>query len=78
MSIFFLLIVVVYGGMHVLAFLRARSAFAFGPAPGAALALFMLFMVFAVFLIRALENLDYEISARALAYFAYCWMAALF
>jgi predicted MPP superfamily phosphohydrolase len=78
MSLFFLLIVFVYGGMHVFAFLRARSAFAFGPASGAALALFMLFMVFAPFVIRALEQHDYEVSARALAYLAYFWMAALF
>ena len=78
MSFFFLFIVIVYGGMHVYAFLRARIAFAFGPAAGAALALFMLFMVFAPFLVRLLEQHDYEAFARALAYLAYFWMAALF
>ncbi len=78
MSLFFLFIFVVYGGVHVYAFLRARSAFALGPAAGAALALFMLLMIFALFLIRALEQHDYEVSARALAYLAYFWMAALF
>jgi uncharacterized protein len=78
MSFFFLFIVIVYGGMHVYAFLRARIAFAFGPAAGAALALFMLFMVFAPFLVRLLEQHDYEVFARALAYLAYFWMAALF
>ncbi|MGE5809296.1 MAG: metallophosphoesterase [Nitrospirota bacterium] len=78
MSIFFLFIVFVYGGLHVYAFLRARIAFAFGPAAGAVLALFMLFMVFAPFLVRLLEQHDYEASARAFAYLAYLWMAVLF
>lgn len=78
MSLFFLFIVVVYGSLHVYAFLRARIAFAFGPAAGAVLALFMLFMVFAPFLVRLLEQHDYEASARVFAYLAYLWMAALF
>ena len=38
----------------------------------------MLLMVFAIFLVRALEDHDYEITARALAYVTYFWMAALF
>lgn len=78
MSLFFFLIVFVYGGMHVYAFLRARSAFSFGPLAGAALALFMLLMVFALFLARSLEQHDYEIPARALSYVASFWMAVLF
>ncbi len=75
---FILMVLVIYGGVHGYAFLRARTVFAFGPAAGLALGIFMLFMVFSVFLIRLLEQRDYELAARALSYVAYFWMAALF
>jgi predicted MPP superfamily phosphohydrolase len=78
MNLFFLSIFVVYGGVHVYAFLRARSAFPFGPAAGVALAVFMLLMVLGLFLIRLLEQYEYELAARVFAYLAYFWMAALF
>ncbi len=78
MSVFFLIIFSVYGGMHAYAFLKARSVFAFGPLAGAALGLFMLLMVVALFLIRALEAYEYELPAQMLSYIAYFWMAALF
>jgi predicted MPP superfamily phosphohydrolase len=78
MRLFILFVFVVYGGAHVYAFLRARSALAFGAATGIALAAFMTLMVFAVFLIRPLEQHDYDLPARVLAYISYFWMAALF
>jgi hypothetical protein len=78
MNLFFLSIFAVYGGVHVYAFLRARSAFAFGPFTGVAIAFFMLLMVLGLFLIRLLEQYEYELVARAFAYVAYFWMAALF
>jgi uncharacterized protein len=78
MSIFFLFVFLIYGGMHTYVFLRARSALSFGPAAGIALAVFMLIMVFALFLIRALEQRDHETTARIFAYVAYLWMAAIF
>jgi predicted MPP superfamily phosphohydrolase len=78
MSIFFITIFIVYGGMHTYAFFRARNALAFGAGTGAALAVFMVIMTLAPFFIRLLERHDYELSARALAYIAYLWMAALF
>jgi len=78
MILFILTIVTIYGGVHVYAFLKARSVFAFGPIVGAALASFMLLMVFAIFLVRTLEAHEYELPARMLSYVAYFWMAALF
>jgi predicted MPP superfamily phosphohydrolase len=78
MSLFFITIFAVYGGIHVYVFLRARNALDFGPITGLALALFMVLMVVAVFLIRSLEVYEYERTARVLAYLAYCWMAVLF
>jgi hypothetical protein len=78
MSIFFLTIFAVYGGMHVYAFFRARNAVAFGLGAGAFLAAFMAVMTLAPFFIRLLERHDYELSARVLSYIAYLWMAVLF
>jgi predicted MPP superfamily phosphohydrolase len=78
MILFFLTIFTVYGGVHVYAFLKARSVFALGPLVGAALASFMLLMVFSLFLIRTFESHEYELPAQVLSYIAYFWMAALF
>jgi predicted MPP superfamily phosphohydrolase len=78
MILFFLFIFVVYGSVHVYAFLRARSVVAFGPVAGIVLAAFMLMMICALFLIRSLEQHEYELTARVFAYIAYFWMAGLF
>ena len=78
MRIFFLIIFGVYGGMHVYAFVRARTALGFGPGTGIVLAIFMLLMVVAIFIVRLLEIHEYERTARFLAYLAYFWMALLF
>ncbi len=78
MSFFFFAVFTIYGGMHVYAFLRARTAVGFGPAIGIAIALFMVLMVVAIFLVRSLELHEYERTARTLAYLAYLWMAVLF
>ncbi|MCK9420123.1 MAG: metallophosphoesterase [Nitrospirae bacterium] len=78
MILFVLMIFTIYGGVHAYAFVKARSVFAFGPLVGAALGSFMLLMVFAIFLVRTLETHEYELSAQALSYVAYFWMAVLF
>ena len=62
MTLFVFFIFVVYGGVHVYAFLKARQAFGFGWAAGVVVALFMAFMVGAVFLIRSLERHDFELT----------------
>lgn len=78
MSLFFLAIFAVYGGMHVYTFFRARNVLCFGPGAGTVLAVFMLAMTFAPFFIRLLERHEYQLAARVLSYIAYLWMAALF
>lgn len=78
MSLFFLMVFVIYGSMHAYVFMRARSALAFSAPAGIAIAAFMLLMIFALFLIRALEQHEYEFLARMLAYLAYFWMATVF
>jgi predicted MPP superfamily phosphohydrolase len=78
MSLFILTFFTLYGGMHLYAFVKARSALHFGAGAGTGLAFFMLLMTVAPFLIRALERSDYEIAARALSYIGYLWLAVLF
>ncbi len=78
MSPIVLVFFTVYGGVHVYAFLRARSALGFGTAAGVALAAFMLVMVMTPFIVRVLENQGYDLTARTLAYVGYLWLAVLF
>lgn len=78
MTLFFLTVISIYGGVHAYVFLRARSALGLGHAASAWLAAFMFAMALAPFLIRALERQGLEFGARALAYIAYVWMAAIF
>ncbi len=77
MILFLLTFFTIYGGVHVYAFLKARTAFGFGWPAGAGVALFMIAMTAAPFLIRILERHGYDLPARALSYLAYLWMAAL-
>ena len=72
--IFFLL----YGAMHLYAFLKARAAFAFGAYTGACVAVFMLVMLFAPFIIRLSERAGFEVFARVTSYIGYMWMGTLF
>lgn len=78
MTLFVLTFFSIYGGMHLYAFLRARSAFGFGTIIGTAVALFMVVMTAVPFLIRGLEQGGYEISACVLSYAGYLWLAAIF
>jgi predicted MPP superfamily phosphohydrolase len=78
MSLFFLTVFLVYGGMHAYAYFRARNALGFQWGAGIALALFMLAMIVSPFLIRILEKNGYQLSARVLSHVAYIWMALIF
>jgi uncharacterized protein len=78
MILFLLTFFTIYGGVHVYAFLKARTAFGFGWPAGAGVALFMIAMTAAPILIRMFERQGYDLPARALSYLAYLWMAALF
>ncbi len=78
MSLFFLTFFAVYGGVHVYAFLKARNALGLEWRSGIFVAAFMLLMTAAPMLIRLLERMEWELSARLLAYLGYLWMAVLF
>jgi predicted MPP superfamily phosphohydrolase len=74
LTTFFLL----YGGMHLYAFLKARAAIAFGTGASICIGLFMLTMVFAPLMVFFFENLELEILAPPVSYIGYTWMGILF
>ena len=77
MILFLLIFLLVYGGLHLYMFLKAKAAFAFGTKISIYVALFLLLMVFAPILIRQLERPGLEYVARVFAYIGYTWMGIL-
>lgn len=77
MILFLLIFLLVYGGLHLYMFLKAKVAFAFGTKISICVALFLLLMVFAPILIRQLERPGLEYVARVFAYIGYTWMGIL-
>lgn len=77
MILFLLIFLLVYGGLHLYMFLKAKVAFAFGTKISIYVALFLLLMVFAPILIRQLERPGLEYVARVFAYIGYTWMGIL-
>jgi uncharacterized protein len=75
---FFLIFFILYGGMHLYAFIRARAAFAFSTPTGIVVALFMIIMIFAPVLIRLSERAGLEIVARFMSYIGYTWLGVVF
>ncbi len=74
MLTFFLL----YGSMHLYAFLKARAALAFSTAAGIGIGLFMLIMIFAPIIVRLSEKAGFEVFARLMSYIGYTWLGILF
>ena len=78
MTLFLLTFFLLYGSMHLYAFLKARAAFAFGTYTGISVAFFMLIMLFAPFVIRLSEKAGFEVFARLMSYIGYTWLGILF
>lgn len=78
MPLFLMIFFLLYGGMHLYAFLKAKAAFAFGIYTGICVALFMLVLLFAPIIIRLSEKSGFEGFARAMSYIGYTWMGVLF
>lgn len=78
MTLFLLTFLLIYGSVHLYAFLRAKAALEFSAATGVFLALFMVVMGLAPLIVRALERAGLELSARVMAYLGYTWMGVLF
>ncbi|MBI5186851.1 MAG: metallophosphoesterase [Nitrospinae bacterium] len=77
MTLFLATFFLIYGGMHVHAFLRSRGALNFGRNAGIPLGVFMLFMVFSPIAARFLEQAGFQYAARTLAWPIYTWMGFL-
>lgn len=71
---FFLL----YAGMHLYAFLKAKAALAFGLGAGIPVAVFMMTMIAAPFIVRLSEKVGWEFFARLMAHAGYTWLGILF
>jgi predicted MPP superfamily phosphohydrolase len=78
MRLFLIIFFLLYGGMHLYAFLKAKAVFAFGAYTGLCVALFMLAMLFAPVIVRSCENAGLEGFARIMSYIGYTWMGVLF
>jgi predicted MPP superfamily phosphohydrolase len=77
-SLFLFTFFLIYAGLHLYAFLKARAAIGFGTAWAICLALFMLLMIAAPFITRVLEKSGNETAARVSAYAGYTWLGLLF
>jgi predicted MPP superfamily phosphohydrolase len=78
MNLFLLSFFLVYGSMHAYAFLKARSALAFGPGTALALLLLLGILLCAPIATRLLTRHGHEDAARIAAYAGYLWMGFLF
>jgi predicted MPP superfamily phosphohydrolase len=77
MILFFLTFFLVYGSLHLYAFLKVRAAFSFGIQANIFLALFMVLMILAPIIVRFAERSGFELFARVFAYIGYTWMGIL-
>jgi predicted MPP superfamily phosphohydrolase len=76
--IFFTTFLLLYGGMHLYAFLKARRALSPGVGASTVLIIFMVIMMFTPFLVRVLEREGFDLLPRVLGYAGYVWMGVLF
>ena len=77
MIIFLLIFLLVYGGLHLYMYLKAKAALGFGAKTGVFVVIWLLLMVFAPILTRQLERPGLEPAAAVMAYIGYTWMGLL-
>lgn len=76
--IFFLLtFFLVYGSLHLYAFLKLKAAFTIGMQTTVFLALFMVLMILSPIIVRYAEKFGLELFARLFAYIGFTWMGIL-
>lgn len=78
MTLFLLTFFLLYGGLHLYAFLKARAAFIFGTLTSILVSVFMLIMVAAPVIVRLSEKAGLDLFARLMSYAGYTWMGILF
>jgi len=76
--IFFLIIILIYGGMHFYVFSKAQSAFHFNARTGSAIAIFMTLMVFSIFIGHLVERAGSTFFASLILHLAYIWLGLIF
>ena len=74
MSLFILIFILLYGGLHTYMFVKAKAAFSFGTWSSIGVSLFLLLMLFAPILVRIFEKPGWEWLGTPLAYVGYTWM----
>lgn len=77
MSLFLITFFLLYTGMHLYAYLKAKSSLSFSTVTSIFVIIFMLTMIFAPVLIRLSEKHGFEELARILSYVGYTWMGLL-
>jgi predicted MPP superfamily phosphohydrolase len=77
MILFLITFLLVYGSLHLYAFLKVRAAFSFGVQTSIFLALFMVLMILSPIIVRFAERSGFEFFARVFAYIGYTWMGIL-
>lgn len=78
MTLFLFVFFLLYGGMHLYVFLKAKAAFAFSTLTGIYLAFFMVIMILAPVIIRLSERAGFGYFARLMSYIGYTWLGVLF
>lgn len=78
MVMFLLTFLLLYGGMHIYAFLRLNSIFHFSLGLGILIACLLVTLTLAPLLTRIAEKNHLELLARIIAYTGYLWMAFIF
>lgn len=78
MRLFLLAFFLIYGSMHLYAFLKAKAALAFGASTAISLILFMLIMILAPVIVRYSERFGFELFAQIIANIGFIWGAVLF
>jgi len=78
MALFLLIFLLIYGGLHLYFFLKAKAAFSLHGWRFFLLAFLLLVMVAAPILVRISEQSGYDKLAIFLAYLGYTWMGIVF
>ncbi len=77
MSLFLVTFILLYSGLNIYAFLKARTALSLGMFSSICVSVFLIIMILAPILVRISEKAGLEGIARILAYIGYIWMAAI-
>lgn len=78
MRLFLLIFFLIYGSMHLYAFLRLRAAFNFSGLYSLMTVLIMALMLFAPIIVRFSEKSGFDNFAKIMSYTGYIWLGVLF